>query len=377
MNQSTPDEQRYVVGAAFFLNLFITVVTAVLMFIFTPFLARYMHAPQLATMLYILQVGMVVMIPFSHFEWLMYSKAQFKGIFWTYIFRQGITLVLVLAVYLVKTRVPLNTLVWIYDIGLLTGAIVAYPNVKALVPYSFTVTREWVMRLVHFGKFVFASSLSTLVFRSADQMMLSPILGNISFNSSQNIAIRFINLADLPSQTLGDILFPRTSKYGKNDGSVIKYYYEKTVGASLFVVLPLITMVMLFPKAIIYVLAGPSYYDAIPYLQVISCTSVFLAYLKQFGVIMDSTGRPKVNTLTITFMAAVHVLLLYLFISHFGFIGAGYALVLSHVIGFITTQWMLNRFYGIQFFNAIKYSFKFYPEFLHIVRDRLARRAKA
>ena len=53
--------------------------------------------------------------------------------------------------------------------------------------------------------------LSTLVFRSADQMMLSPMMGTTVYNAFQNIALRFINLSDLPSQTLGDILFPKSA----------------------------------------------------------------------------------------------------------------------------------------------------------------------
>jgi lipopolysaccharide exporter len=372
INHSKEAEHRYVVGAAFFLNAAITCITALLIFIFTPYLASVLKAPQLEQMLYLLQIGMLLMIPFSHFEWLMYSKVLFKGVFYTYFLRQGITLLLVFIIFLVNRRVSLNSLVIIYNIGLLAGSLVSYRYVKFLLVNPFVVSWQWVSKLFHFGKYVFASGLSTLVFRSADQMMLSPILGTTIFNASQNIAIRFINLADLPSQTLGDILFPKSSQSeNSSNPSRIKYYYEKTVGASLCVVLPLFIFVLVFPKAIIYVLAGPQYYDAIPYLQVISFSSITLAFLKQYGVIMDSTGRPVINLITTSFIAVTNVALLYFCIKRFHFIGAGYALIVAHLIGFCVTQFLLNRLFNINFLNAFKYAFSFYPEFFKIIMEKL------
>jgi O-antigen/teichoic acid export membrane protein len=61
-------------------------------------------------------------------------------------------------------------------------------------------------------------------------------------------------------------LFPKSSQSDNSrNPEILKYYYEKTVGASLCVVLPLVLFVLIFPKIIIYALAGPQYYDAIPY----------------------------------------------------------------------------------------------------------------
>jgi lipopolysaccharide exporter len=372
VNHSADTEHKYVIGAALFLNVLITIITAFVMFLLTPYFSILLKAPALKDMLYLLQIGMLIMIPFSHFEWLMYSKTLFKGLFWTYFFRQGITLLLVFFIFLLKKQIPLNYLVITYDFALLVGAIVAFHFVKPFLKGSFVFSKKWVITLFHFGKYVFASGLSTLVFRSADQVMLSPLLGSTTFNGSQNIAMRFINLSDLPSQTLGDILFPKSAKSeNSSNPSIIKYYYEKTVGASLSVVLPLVTFVLIFPKAIICVLAGPQYYDAVPYLQIISITSITLAFLKQYGVIMDSTGRPAINLVTITMLAVVQVTLLYFFITHFGFIGAGYALLLSHLTGFICTQLLLNKLFKINFLNAFMYAFKFYPEFLKIILEKL------
>jgi lipopolysaccharide exporter len=372
INHSKVEDHRYVLGAALFLNAFITLLTAVVILIFTPYLAKLLKAPQLEEMLYLLQVGMLIMIPFSHFEWLMYGKTQFKGLFQTYLLRQGASLVLVYLVYLLNDKVSLNTLVIIYNVALLGGTLVAYAYVKPFLANSLVFSKAWIWQLLHFGKYVFGSGLSTLVFRTADQMMLSPILGTTLYNASQNIAIRIINLADIPSQTLGDILFPKSAKReNSSNPAMIKYYYEKTVGASLCFVLPMTLLVILFPKLIIIVLAGREYFDAIPYLQLVTVTGIFLAFLKQFGVIIDSTGRPQVNFIMITGLAVLHVIFCYFFLRYFHFLGAAYALLCSHLTGFIITQYILYRLYQINFINCFKYAFAFYPEFVKIVFQKL------
>lgn len=372
INHSDKADHRFVIGGGLFFNIIITLFISVVMFLTTPYFANLLKAPQLVSMLYLLQLGLLIMIPFSHFEWLMYSKTLFKGLFWTYFLRQGLTLVLVFFIFLFYKKISLNELVLIYNVALLAGTIVAYKYVQKFLVKSFVFSKYWVLKLFHYGKYVFGTGLSSMVFRSADQVMLSPLLGTTVFNASQNIAMRFINLSDLPSQTLGDILFPKSSQSeNSNNPAKLKYYYEKTVGASLCVVVPLVIFVLLFPKAIIFILAGPQYYDAIPYLRLIAMSGITLSFLKQYATIMDSTGKPYINLITTTIIAILHVGFLYFFIKHFQFIGAGYALLLSHTIGFCITQFILYKLFGINFLNAFKYAFNFYPEFFKIITDKL------
>jgi lipopolysaccharide exporter len=372
INHSDSTDHRFVIGGGLFFNIIITLFISVVMFLLTPYFASLLKAPQLVSMLYILQIGLIIMIPFSHFEWLMYSKTLFKGLFWTYFLRQGLTLLLVFFIFLFYKKISLNELVIIYNVALLAGTIVAYKYVQRFLVKSFVFSKYWVLKLFHYGKYVFGTGLSTMVFRSADQVMLSPLLGTTVFNASQNIAMRFINLSDLPSQTLGDILFPKSSQSeNSNNPAKLKYYYEKTVGASLCVVVPLVIFVLLFPKAIIFVLAGSQYYDAIPYLRLIAMSGITLSFLKQYATIMDSTGKPYINLITTTIIAVLHVGFLYFFIKHFQFIGAGYALLLSHTVGFCMTQFLLYKLFKINFLNAFKYAFLFYPEFFKIVKEKL------
>jgi lipopolysaccharide exporter len=372
LNYCQPEEQKYVLTVAFVLNAFITIITALLLFFFASFISRIEVAPQLKQMLYIFQIGMLIMIFFSHFEWILYAKASFKSLFWVYLFRQGSSLLFVALIFFAAGKISLNTLVMIYNVSLLAGTFVGLYHTRSFLTFSFAFSKKWLWKMVHFGKFVFGSNLSTLVFRSADQMMLSPILKSTAYTASQNISARVITLTDLPSQTLGDILFPKSAKKENSDNpSMAKYYYEKTVGASLFFIIPLVLVILLLPKLIILILATKEYYNAIPYLQLIAVSAIFLAFLKHYGVIIDSTGRPKVNFITITIIGITQVIACYFFIKHFGLMGAGYALLCTHIIGFIMTQAILKKYFNVNFLNCFKYAFQFYPEVFKICTERL------
>jgi len=372
INSCEAEDEKKVIAAGFYLNAIITVIVAIVMFAITPWLANVFHAPKLETMLYILQIALLINIPFSHFEWLMYGKQIFKGLYWTYLVRQGLTLALVAGMLFIPFQQPLYVLVVIYVIAMFAGTLTAHRFVKQFLQGSYTFSKEWIVRLFHFGKYVFASGISTLVFRNADQMLMPSILRTPIYNAFQGLALRVISLSDLPSQTLGDILFPKTAHSANNSNpEKLKYYYEKTVGASLCLIVPLLLLVFIFPKLVILVLANKDYYPAIPYMRLILVTAITLSFLKQFGVIMDSTGKQVHNLISITFLAILQVALCYILIRRFELMGAGYALVISHAIGFVVTQSMLYYYYRINFLNAFKYALKFYPEFYHIIAHKL------
>jgi len=371
VNHAGPEDQKYILSSALFLNIIVTIsIIIVLLFTAVP-IANIQASPALESMLYIFLGGMLLLIPFSHFEWIMYSKSQFRGLFWTYFFRQGISLLLLILFLLFNDKITLNQLVIFYCIGIAAGIGVSYIYVANHLEKVFLLTWEWTNKLWHFGKYVFGSGLSTLVFANAAQMMMAPMLGTTIFNALQGVSARVVNLTDMPSQVLSDLLFPKSAKKENAENKeLIKYYYEKTVGATLCFTIPMILFIILFPKFIILFISGPEYLVAVPFLQLLSVTGIFLAFLKQYGVIIDSTGKPKVNFITITIIAFIYVVFTYIGIKNYGFIGAAYALIAAHVVGFIMTQIILYKFFGIRFMNCFKQAFLFYPELTKMIFDK-------
>jgi lipopolysaccharide exporter len=257
INSCEEKDQRKVLSAAFFLNLVITVLLCVVFLFASPTIAHLLKVPQLTNMLYIFIAGMVLLIPFSHLEWMMYGKSLFNALFYTFFFRQGLTLLMIAIHYYTVTSISLEQLVVYYNLGILFGIVVALYFLKDSLIFKLHLSKDWVKQLWFFGKYVLGSGISTLLFRNADQFLVSSLLANPAFVASQSISLRIINLADIPSQVLGDILFPKSSNTNSKDNpEIIKYYYEKTVGASLCFILPVIIIIFLFTKFIILFLAS-------------------------------------------------------------------------------------------------------------------------
>ncbi len=371
MNHSKEEEHSAVMSAALFLNAVITLLLCILLFFGSHYIAALVNAPLLEPMLFIFIIGMLFLIPFSHFEWIMYGKSLFKDLFWTYLVRQGITLLAIFIYFAVNGSLSLKVLVIIYSAGILIGAVSGFIFVKRFLILRYIRSGQWIKKLWHFGKYVFGSNVSTLIFRNVDQFMVSNILSNTAFVASQSISLRIVNLADIPSQVMSDIVFPKSSNPELlNKPGVIKSYYEKAVGATLCFIVPIVIFILLFPKAILFILAGEKYYDAVPYLRLVSFSTIFLSFLKQWGVIIDSTGRPQLNFLLISVIAILEITFCYFFIKEFGFLGAAYALLSTHIIGFVITQTLLKKYFNISFVNCFKYAIGYYPQIFQLLSQK-------
>lgn len=372
INYSDRSEHGSVMSAAFFLNVVVSIIAGLILYFSADSVQSFLRSPGLEFMLHFFILTLIILVFFSHIEWLMYGHSMFRSLFITYVVRQGSTLIAILAYYLFMGKISLPILVFIYTGGIFLGLITAFILTRSLFELKLKLKGSWVLRLWNFGKYVFGSNMGTLIFRNADQFLLSNITANPGIVASQNISVRIINIADIPSQVIADVLFPKSSNPELlNRPERIKYFYEKAVGASLSVIIPFILFIVFFPKLIILILAGRAYFDAVPYLRLISVAALFLAFLKQWGVIIDSTGRPYVNFLVLMLMAAVEILFCYLFISRFQLEGAAFALLSTHLVGFIITQILLRRYFNINFMNCFKYAVRFYPEMYSLFSKKI------
>lgn len=372
INYARKERHAHIMSAGFFLNVAITLVAILLLFFFSGKIEMLLKSPGLASMLHLYLIALFVLIFFSHLEWLMYAHLNFRSLFFTYLVRQGSTLLGILIWYLINKDVSLNDMVIIYTGGLILGTITGYLLTSDIFEHKLKYSRFWLLKLWNFGKYVFGTNLSTLIFRSSDQFLLSNLTNNPGIVASQNTSMRVINIADIPSQVVGDILYPRSSGLRVDkDRSTVKYYYERAVGATLSFILPFILFTLIFPKLIILVIAGSKYLDAIPYLRLAALSTFFLAFLKQWGVIIDSTGRPQLNFIILVLMSILQVTFCFLLIPKYQLMGAAYALIITHILGFAITQVLLNRFFKINFINCLKYTLNFYPELFRIATSRL------
>jgi len=370
INGHAAEEHPHIQSAALYLNIVITCLIGILIAAFIIPVSKVLQAPPLAMVMYIFLPGLLLLIPFSHFEWVQNANADFRGIFWGYLSRQGTSFLLIVGHLLFSHDINLMHLILYFNAGLVVGTIVSGYFARNLVTRTIKYHKEWFSRLWIFGRWVFGTNVSSSLFRNTDSFIISSYLGTPSV-ALYNVCLRISNLVDVPSQVLGDILFPKTAKM-MEDGNLamVKYYYERAVGAILAIAVPASLVIVFLPKLVIGIIAGEGYLEAVPILQVTIFYGLFLPFIKQFGTIMDSIGLPKVNFYVITVTAICNVFICMFYTRQMGLMGAAYGTMTSYGICFIITQTILYRKLKTSLLNVVKYMLQFYPEAISVVQQR-------
>ncbi|ATL48454.1 hypothetical protein COR50_15500 [Chitinophaga caeni] len=371
LNSTDRSEHVLVNSAALCLNIAITVAFALFILLLAQPANEILKAPGLTPVLYKFLPGLLILIPFSHFEWIQNANADFRGIFWAYLVRQGLSFSCILVHILINDAINLGSLIIYYNLGIIAGTLISYNFARKFLQKAFVLQKLWLQKLWHFGKFVFGTNFSSMIFRNTDQFVVSSFFSP-AVVALYSVCIRISNLVDVPSQVLGDILFPKSAKVVE-DGNLdkVKYYYEKAVGSLLAIGLPVSLFIFIFPKIVLWIIAGKDYVEAATLLQITMSYSLFLPFVKQFGTIMDSTGHPKLNFKVLSLIAVLNIGICLAYSHFFGVQGAAFGTLTSYFICFIITYSILAKKMKVQLLNVFGYMLRFYPEMFGVFHQRL------
>ena len=125
-------------------------------------------------------------------------------------------------------------------------------------------------------------------------------------------------------------------------------------------VIPIILVILIFPEFIIRVVASETYSDAVPLLRIIVLYSLFVPFGRQFGTILDSSGRPDINFYVTMSSALLNVGLNYFLIKAYGSMGAVYGTLIVIVLTFIVMKSILVRLLDISNMNIMLQVKEFY-----------------
>ena len=355
INSSSYSDHAKIETASIIINLFITTASIAAILAFSAMLGAYWDISELDRMLYWYIGTLVLLIPFSHFEYIQQAHHSFKGILMSYLVRQGILFGLILAsIFLPLEADYLRNLVIFQMVGVGIGVLISYQYARPFITKRLSYSKIWVGKLWGYGKFVFATSISSLIFRSTDHIMVASYI-SASAVALYNVSIRVTNLMDIPSTVAAEVMFPKSVKTtSTGDTRQLKYMYEKSVGIVLAFMLPLSLLIFVFPKEVIWLIAGEKYLEATRLLQVTIVYSLFLPFLKQFGTVMDAAGKPNINFLLIFILAVLNIISNYAFIQYFGLVGAAYGTLLTYLISFFASRFVLRNNFGISTWGVLK-----------------------
>jgi lipopolysaccharide exporter len=353
--QST-NEKRDINTASLSINILVTILMTLAILLGGWYVADVLYKmPYLKYMLWMYIAHTWILAPLFQFNYIQQSYFDFKGVFWGNFVKQGLFFLFVLGSFLMRNPPSLTTLIIAQGVASCFAVVVSYRLAKQYLQFSPTINWEWVTKLFHFGKYVFATNLSTMIYKNMDTMMLGALVGPVA-SANMNICGRVNNLMEVPTGTVASLVYPQSARKIEEEGKgAIKDLYEKSVGAIIAVLLPLVVMLLLFPKFVVLVIGGYKYLDAVPILQLVAFYGLFMPFAVQFGTVLDAIGMPRTNFIVTCFTACMNIGMNYLYIQKFGVIGAVYGTLTTYSIMFVVMQVLLNRIIGTSPVNVIRY----------------------
>ena len=368
-NTYAEDQQPAIRFAALLTNIIFTVFMILLFMLCAGAIESLLNAPWLATILYYYCITLLVLVPFSQVEIFLTARMDFRAIFWMYIARNGIFFLAIAGYFISGYELSLPTLSLIFTACAVLGTVAGAFFFREVASLKNTWNKTVFLKFVHYGKFIWGNNICSLVFRNTDSFLTAYYI-SAAASAFYSSCTRITNFADMPSQVLGDLMFPKAAQVMKQGNmEEIKGLFEKTVAATLTFTLPVVAIVLLFPKWILLVIAGSQYVAAAPILQIIILYGLFLPFIRQFGNIMDVTGRPKVNFAVLAVFAVLNIGFNALGIYIWGLPGSAYGTLFSYFLLFLTTYTVMVKIVHISLVRIVKNIFMLYGNYFRMIRN--------
>ena len=372
LTTSEGELKKEIITASLALNVILTTISVLALYFIAPFLAEYWHSPVLLPMYRFYIITTVILIFFSQFNFIQQANLDFRGIFFSNLLRQSGFFGYILYNFLTNQKPDLVQMVNVQSICAFAGATLSVLFVRKYFELSKKVSWYWVNKLFHYGKFVFGTNISSVFFKTADQMILGNLRGAVQVGS-YNAAARISNLFEVPVTSIASIVFPQSSKRIHEEGpSAAKHLYEKSVAVMLAIILPGVIFVCIFPKLVLFMLTGKDYTDIAFVLQLVVIQNLFLPFLRQFGTILDSVGKPHVNFYFIIANAVLNIVVNYFMISKYGIEGAALGSLIVYIFctTFVSIYMVVN--YNISIKKTLINTVAFYPEMFRMLKSKVS-----
>lgn len=334
-------------------------------------LALWGAAP-LGDMLALYLICNLLLLPFYQCNFIQQAHMQFAGIFFSNLARQGLLFGYILWGYFAGDGVfDLLELVRVQIVAAALSSLIAWGFARPYLAFSRHLSWSWLQRLLAYGKYTIGTSAGSMLLKSMDQILLG-ILSAPAAVAGYGTAMRITHLVEVPTQSMGAIVFPQSARRMQSDGiGAAKHLYEKSVGVILALILPGLAFIFLFPEFVLRFVAGERYLDMVPVLRITLLTGLLLPFTRQFGVMLDSIGKPRLHFFILMGGVLFYLPALWLLIGLHGTAGAAYATVLTYGLLFIANHIVLYRELGVQPQRILGYLRDIYANGFRLLWQRL------
>lgn len=271
---------------------------------------------------------------------------------------------------------------WYFELNIALYRLIIFQSIAALVALVFILlyqisyfqfgvfNRIFFWKLFHFGKYVFGTNFSSMLFNRMDVMMLGAFINPIAV-SLYNVASRVNNYMEVPMNSLAQVIYPRIAERQKEGLIEVSKLYEKSVALLFLISMPIAIFVFLFAEPIIIILAGQEYLEATIVLKLLVLAGLIKPWGRLFGITLDAIGQPVLNFKMLIVSLFFNISLNATLIPIMGLEGAAVATLLAIWITIILGQFLLSKRLKINHFNIFRLMIEYIQSVTTILKIKL------
>ena len=376
LTTSSEEEKPKINTASLFNALALTLIVITLIFTIVEPITAYFYPqyPELVLMFFYYSLTTIALLPYLQFNYILQANLDFKGSFWSSLTHKGMLFIYIFYHYWNGIIIDIFEMSLFLILAASAASIVGYFFVKKYLIFSKSIDWKWVKELFHFGKFTFGTNISNIVYKFTYRTMVGIMVG-VDAISIYEVAIRITNLVDIPAISIAAVVFPQNAKNSlKQDKDSIREVYEKSVAAILGLIIPVIFFIYFFAELVIIILGREEYLDSVPILRVTIFFALFVPFALQFGTILDSIGKPKINFRFVILGLILNLIFNYLLIKEYGMMGAVYGTLLTYALMFLIQMSFFYKWYHVRPWKPFTLIPWFYKNLLITILDFLKKK---
>ncbi len=336
------EDPEKTLGTAFILSFFFGAILFVVSFLSSGLIAAFFNHPELKLMIEVLSVCFICDSLSYIMSGSLLKNLEFK--------RKTIVDVVSACLYgfFVIMLAYLEFGVWSLIIGYIIQRMVVILLLLIISPQKprFVFDKEIAKEIMHFGKYVAATSLFAWFIISIDNIVVGKMLGDESLGY-YSFAFTIASLPVLSITHIFNTVFHPIYASLQDDKGRLKKAYLQSLEISLLFILPITIGLFLTAEKIVIVLLGEKWASMIIILKILSIYCIFRAVCSHISQLLEGIGMPKNASLLLLVESIILVILLIPGILLFGVVGVAFAVLFARAISMVLHIIQLNKVFSV------------------------------
>lgn len=317
---------RYI-NSAWIVSIARGIFIALLIVASTPFISGFFNSPDSSILLYLISF-VPLLRGFINPSVVKFQKElRFHTEFW---YRLIVFIVdgFVAVIATVITQHPIGIIIGLIS-GVFVEVILSFLIVKPTP--SFIIHREYIMKIIHRGKWVTASGIFNYLFHNIDKIVVGRLLGTSSLGIYQMAYSFSMLLITEISDVFSRVTFPVYAKIADDKKRLRKAFMKATVVISLLA-FSLGATLYLFSKEIVLFVLGEKWVAAASILPILAMFGVVRAVSGSSSALFLAIGKQEYVTVVTLVSALGLIIPIIPFVMGHGIVGAAISALIGSIV---------------------------------------------